>query len=220
MKSPLASLERLREHSRKLAIWARAEIIDEALKLFGGHSLIRCRVFGPLFWRGGAVRPPMMIFSEASSLGIFGQELDKRKVSFSLDAKPLCSDHWFYTQSLVASVALYGGDDQYTFHPPYVPEWNEFFARRMHFHYAKLRVEPERIGIIINGVDHDSFLYGLPVSSLVPSGRGGEVLADRLTKLLLAHPEPRLAKPFDRYGRSDRGSRSVRDGALLGLALV
>ena len=67
----------------------------------------------------------------------------------------------------MASVALYGGDDQYTFHPPYVPEWNEFFARRVHFHYAKLRVEPERISIIIDAADHDSFLYGLPVSSLV-----------------------------------------------------
>jgi hypothetical protein len=47
-----------------------------------------------------------------------------------------------------------------------VPEWNKFFGQRMHFEYDKLRVEPGRIGIIINAVEHDS-LYGLPVSALV-----------------------------------------------------
>jgi hypothetical protein len=62
---------------------------------------------------------------------------------------------------------LYGSDNYYSFHPPYVPEWNEFFARHMHFEYSKLRVEPERIGIIIEAVDHDSFIYGLSVPALV-----------------------------------------------------
>ena len=96
-----------------------------------------------------------------------GQELDKPKVSFALNAKPFCADTWFYTQHLVASVALYGGDNQHSFHPPYVPEWNEFFARRMHFDYNRLRIEPERMGIIIDAADHDTFVYGLPVPALV-----------------------------------------------------
>jgi hypothetical protein len=88
-------------------------------------------------------------------------------VSFALNAKPFCADTWFYTQHLVASVTLYGGDNEHTFHPPYVPEWNEFFARRMHFEYNRLRIEPERIGIIIGATDHDTFLYGLPVPALM-----------------------------------------------------
>jgi len=96
-----------------------------------------------------------------------GQELDKPKVSFALNAKPFCADTWFYTQHLVASVALYGGDNQHSFHPPYVPEWNEFFARRMHFDYNRLLIEPERMGIIIDAADHDTFVYGLPVPALV-----------------------------------------------------
>jgi hypothetical protein len=163
----LAALAHLAEHRPNIAIWSRAEIIEEALKMFSGRSLTAYRVSGPILWNGGAVRPPMMVFGEASSLGIFGQEPSRPRVSFSLTDKPFCSDHWFYTQHLVASVNLYGGDDHYTFHPPYVPEWNEFFARRMHFQYNKLRVEPERIGIIIDAVDHDSFIYGLPVPALV-----------------------------------------------------
>jgi hypothetical protein len=77
-----------------------------------------------------------------------------------------CGDTWFHTQHLVASVALSGADGQFSFHPPYVPEWNEFFARRMHFQHDKVRIEPERIGIIIDAADHDTFVYGLPVAAL------------------------------------------------------
>ena len=162
----LASLAHLDEHRRKLAVWSRAEITDEALKVFGGQPLVACRAGGPFFWNGGAVRPPMMILGEASSLGVVGKELERPKVSFALSAKPFCGDTWFRTQHLVASVALYGADGQYSFHPPYVPEWNEFFARRMHFQHDKLRIEPERIGIIIDAADHDTFVYGLSVAAL------------------------------------------------------
>jgi hypothetical protein len=163
----LAGQAHLDEHHRNLAIWSRAENIDDTLKLFGGQGLTACRASGPFFWNGGAVRPPMMIFGEASSLGVFGQEQGKPKVSFALNSKPFVTDSWFHTQHLVASVTLSGDDDQFTFDPPYVPEWNEFFARQMHFHYDKLRIEPERIGIIIDAADHDTFLYGLAVDALV-----------------------------------------------------
>jgi hypothetical protein len=104
---------------------------------------------------------------EASALGVFGRELDKPKVSFALPDKPFSADKWFYTQHLVASVTVADSEDQHTFHPPYVPEWNEFYARTMNFQYNKTRIEPERNGIVISVADHDSFLYGLPVSALV-----------------------------------------------------
>jgi hypothetical protein len=70
---------------------------------------------------------------------------------------------------LVASVHLWGpyGEEQYTFQPPYVPELNEFFARTMHFNYDALRVEPDRVGLVIGATDHDSFINALPVSELV-----------------------------------------------------
>jgi hypothetical protein len=164
-KQTLAALASLPGHHGRIAVWSRAEILDDVLKQLGG-GFMGCPVGGPLFWRA-AVRPPMMILGEASSLGIFGQDSNKPRISFSLEAKPFCSDDWFISQHLVASVAVYGGDDRYTFRPPYVPEWNEFFGRSMHYDYHKLRVEPGRIGIVINAAEHDSFLYALPVSALV-----------------------------------------------------
>ena len=163
----LARLAPLDEHRRQLAIWSRAEEIDQALAPFSGQPLTACRVGGPFFWNGGAVRAPMMILGEASALGVFGRELDKPKVSFALPDKPFSADKWFYTQHLVASVTVADSEDQHTFHPPYVPEWNEFYARTMNFQYNKTRIEPERNGIVISVADHDSFLYGLPVSALV-----------------------------------------------------
>ena len=162
-----SSLAHFDEHRRNLAVWSRTEIIDDAIKLVNGQRVIRCLMDDQFLWNGGNVRPPTMMLGEASSLGVFGQEQGKPKVSFALNAKPFCADTWFYTQHLVASVTLYGGDNEHSFHPPYVPEWNEFFARRMHIQHNKLRIEPERIGIIIDAADHDTFLYGLPVPALV-----------------------------------------------------
>jgi hypothetical protein len=166
-KIALASLAHLDEHHRNLAVWSRTEIIGDVLKHVGGQRVIHCIISDQLLWNGRNVRPPMMMLGEASSLGVLGQEQGKPKVSFALNAKPFCADTWFYTQHLVASVRLYGGDNEHSFHPPYVPEWNEFFARRMHFEYNRLRIEPERIGIIIDAADHDTFVYGLPVPALV-----------------------------------------------------
>jgi hypothetical protein len=162
----LASLAHLEEHRRNLAIWGRADLSQEALKHFEGQRLIRCTVDSQFFWNGGNIRPPMMKLGDASSLGVFGQQLDKPRVSFSLNNKPFSDDQWFYTQRLVASVQLFGSNDQHTFHPPYVPEWNEFFSRQMHFQYDRLRIEPERVGIIIDACDHDAFLCGLPTPAL------------------------------------------------------
>ena len=163
----LASLAPLDEHRRKLTVWSRSTPIDKAMVPFAGQPLNACQASGPFFWRGGAVRPPMMVLSEASALGVFGREQDKPKVSFVLPGQSFSADKWFYTQHLVASVVVAGGNEQHTFHPPFVPEWNEFYARAMCCHYNKMRIEPDRNGIVINVADHDTFLYGLPVADLV-----------------------------------------------------
>jgi hypothetical protein len=67
----------------------------------------------------------------------------------------------------MASMTLLGGDEQHTFHPPYVPEWNEFYSRTMHFQYDRLRIEPGRIGIVIDAADHDARLSALPTGDLM-----------------------------------------------------
>jgi hypothetical protein len=58
-------------------------------------------------------------------------------------------------------------DEQHTLHPPFIPELNEFYARTMHFHYDRLRMESEGIGLVIDAADTDTFLYALPVADLV-----------------------------------------------------
>lgn len=168
-----AHLSRLDEHRRKVAVWSHADKVDDALKLFEGESVSACAIADDSHWVR-ALRPPMMIFGEASSLGVFGTENGKIKVSFSLSDKPFSNNSWFYTQQLVASVSLFGGDEQQTFRPPYIPELNEFFAGAMRFDLGKLRVEPERLGIVIRATDHDSFMYALcPHSSSGYSRRPG-----------------------------------------------
>ena len=157
------------EWDRKIAVWTRWEDLDEACKPFGESKLV-CYSASDTTWNGLNARAPMMYFGEVSVLGIVSDEDSKPKVSFALSDKPFCSDTWFRQQHLVASVSFIGGlywDEQNTFHAPYVPELNEFYARTMHFHYAKLRTEPGIVGIVIDAADHDSFLYALPVVKLM-----------------------------------------------------
>lgn len=158
------SLAHLAEHRRRFAVWSQEARLDEAMRHMKNENPLGCGV-GPGQWAGA--RPPMMIFGEESSLGVYGTEGGKPRVPFAFHTKPFNDDVWFYTQHLVASVSLSGGDEQHTFHPPYVPEWNEFYSREMHFRYNRLRIEPERIGIVIDVADHDAFLSGLSVGALV-----------------------------------------------------
>jgi hypothetical protein len=162
------SVAHRREWDRCLGVWTRSEDLNEIQQAFAGMQLTICPV-SDHSWNGRNIRPPMMAFDQVSVLGVLGRERGKPKVSFSLSNKPFCSDSWFHTQLLVASISFIGGlhgDEQYTLKPPYLPELNEFYARAMHFQYDRLRIESERIGIVIDSADADAWLYALPVADL------------------------------------------------------
>lgn len=158
------------EFNRRIGLWAREENLQNAKELFGESQKVD--VYCPTSitsWNGMNIKPPMMYFDEASTLGVMSQDGDKTKISFTLNEKPFCSDTWFHTQHLVASISFLGGlygNDHQTLMPPYIREFNEFYARNMYFQYSKLRIEKERIGLIIDAADHDSFLYSLPIAKL------------------------------------------------------
>lgn len=159
------------ERDRTVAVWTQQEDLDDACKPFGNGKFLPCRV-SDATWNRREVRAPMMHFGYASALGVMSGDGGKPKVTFALPEKPFNGDIWFSQQHLVASVSVIGGlygDEQHTFHAPYLPELNKFYARTMRFHYNynRLRVEPERIGLVIDAADHDSFLYALPVSALM-----------------------------------------------------
>ena len=167
---------------------------------------------------------------EASSLGVFGKEAGKPRVSFALNTKPFSDAAWFSSQHLIASLSLFAGDDQHTFHPPFVPEWNEFYARNMHFQYNKFRIEPERLGIIIDAADHDSFILGLPVSKLIAklfefiglraSLSGGGLITNqvisRMGGLMGARPFkiPGVRRLLKTFGPRDTFTRNVALGTI------
>jgi hypothetical protein len=159
---------RRHEWERRLGVWSRQEVDDATRRIFG-KGLSLCHV-SKLFWGGGAVRPPVMHFGQASTLGVMGNADGVPRVNFALADKPFSSDLYFAQQHLVASSSLIGGlygDEQHTFDVPYVPELNEFYARTMHFEYDKLRIEPESTGLIIDAADHDTFLTAMPVATLL-----------------------------------------------------
>ncbi|MDP3672920.1 MAG: hypothetical protein Q8R69_24930 [Telluria sp.] len=158
----------------RYAIWWRREHMGDAGDTaalqapFGTEPCTICGVDEHL-WNGMNLKPPMMHFGEVDSLGVLVSERDKPKISFGLNDRPYNADTWFHTQHLVASVSFLGGlygRDDFTLDPPYVPELNEFYARAMHFQYDRLRIESERLGLIVDAADSDSFVYALPTAEL------------------------------------------------------
>lgn len=153
---------------RQIAIWTDRARLDEAVNAFPREGRVVACAIDEWTWRQ-AVRAPVMVFGSEYSLGVVGNQNGKPSVSFAYREKPFNGDLWFHTQHLVASVSpssiLYG-DTQHTFRIPFIPELNEFYAREMLFHYNKFRVEPERLGIIIDAADHDSTLNALSVGEL------------------------------------------------------
>lgn len=186
---------RQHEWERRLGLWSRRDI-DEAARHFPNMNLMRCRV-ADHFWGGGAVSPPVMHLGQPSTLGVMGSSNGVPRVNFALADKPYCGDLFFAEQHLVASISFIGGlygDEQHTFDVPYVPELNEFYARTMHFHYDRLRIEPESTGLIIDAADHDTFLTAMPVASLFKQifslaglesslSNGGRIVRQLLTQL-------------------------------------
>ena len=222
-------LAHLREHERRTAVWGRPEVMEQAQSALSGRELTICRL-GPGVWNGLNVQAPMMILGEESSLGVLNREREKPRVSFAMKDKPFNGDTWFYAQHLVASVSMIGGlfgDDHFTYHAPYVPELNEFFARTMHFEYNAIRVEPGRIGIVIDAADHDAFLDALPTAELIervfnmakvrPKLSGGGLIARQLLARLGGVSNARVFKvagarrPLKTFGPNDTFTRS---GAL------
>lgn len=175
-KTHTAAILKGRRHGedRSYGVWWRREHMGDAgdaaaLRApFGNDPCTLCGVDEHI-WNGLNLRPPLMHFGETASLGVLVTEGDRPKISFGLAERPYAADPWFHTQHLVASISFLGGvfeRDDFTLDPPYVPELNEFFGRRMHYPYDRLRIESERIGLIVDAVDTDSYVYALPTSEL------------------------------------------------------
>ncbi len=165
------------EHQRNIAIWARRDGQTESAneqaatlqQSFGEGPYTMCGI-DLTSWNGLNLLAPTMVFGETSQLGVMADSAEKPKVSFVLGDKPFSSERWFHTQHLVASLSFLGGlygDDFHTLNLPYIPELNEFYARTMHFQYNKFRVEPGRIGLVIDAADSDAFIYALPIADLI-----------------------------------------------------
>ena len=140
-------------------------------------------------------RAPMMMIEHTTQMGILSTDKSQPKLSFAYGSKPFNGDFWFHTQHLMASLSFIGGlydDDYHTLHLPYIPELNQFAARKMIQEYNRLRLEPQRLAIVIDAADEHGSLSAMVVSELFeeifrlagykaePSGSG------LLTKQLIA----------------------------------
>lgn len=163
-----ADLAALDERRRRIAIWSRREIQDGIIGTFGEDVLLSST--DDAIWNGFNIRPTVVHFGEETALGMLIDGKGPPRVSFALRQTPFSQDSWFRNQHLVASISfrLYRRDpDQFIFIPPFVPELNEFAGRRIWYNFRGVRIEPERVGLIIGATTHNIDVNGIPVSELI-----------------------------------------------------
>ncbi len=151
----------------RVAIWSYDRSIESFRRFFSNPQMTACLISDEI-WNGSNVRAPMMYFGDSSTLGIVGNEKNQFSVSFALNEKPFSDNIWFHTQHLIASVSFLGGlyrNEQYTYNLPYIPDFNMFYGREMYL-YNRLRIESERIGIIINATENSIGLNAISVAKL------------------------------------------------------
>lgn len=156
------------EHRRHIAIWSRSEIQDGITGAFG-EGVIYSAV-DEVTWNGLNIRAAVVHFGEETALGMLVEGKGPPRVSFALRQTTFSQDSWFHDQHLVASISfrLYRRDpDKYIFIPPFVPELNEFAGRRIWHNFRGVRIEPERVGLIIDATTHNIDFNGIPVSELI-----------------------------------------------------
>lgn len=152
---------------RNPAIWTTNEKLATSLaaQVAPGGAINLCRV-DLLTWSGGAVTVPTMLLGEASALGVEAQS----RVTFSLPERPYAADE-FGQQYLIASVKVddpaLGPDKKETFNLPYLPEHNEAFGRALGVMYDHLRIEPGRLGLVVQAASTDISVKAMPLWDLV-----------------------------------------------------
>jgi len=150
-----------------VAVWSRDPA--KAAGHLGGRRLLHCRIADSL-WNGLNVRPPMMHLGSVSALGVVGSGREGRpRLTFPLQGKPFNDDLAFCRQHLVASLWFNGlyGDELHTLQAPFIPELNDFLAGEMRVEYNRLRVEPGRIGVVVDAADTEASLYAVPVPRFI-----------------------------------------------------
>lgn len=154
---------------------------------------------GPDRWNGLNIRPALRYWEEQPVLGSVDESERRPILTFALPEKPVY-DHPQLSQQHIA-VSMRGSDPSSfrgtaTFFPPYVPELNEYYGRELHYHYARVRVEPRSIwhsiSLLTEISDADVTLRALPTAEIAARlfGRFGVVAtasaAGQITDRLIA----------------------------------
>ena len=160
----------LDDHRRRIALWSREELEQEEIAAFVGKDRqpTVCKV-DRVIWNGLNVKAPRIILGSSDALGVVVEKWGKLTVSFSLADKPFSGDFEFYQQQLVASISMFSGRQQEdaTFALPYVPQLNELFAHATGQQYSHLRVEHDRLGIVIDAHDASVSVSAMQTMALI-----------------------------------------------------
>ena len=153
------------ESITRIGIWLQDSNHDTFDQEEFEGKLTICRI-GSGSWNGSNIKTPTWHFKGKTVLGVLSDS-NHTSLAFQLPPKPTCNDTPETNQYLIASTDIYGSifDEDQTYELPYIPELNRFYGQDT-FHLDKFRIEPNRLGLIIQHNDDSSHLKSINVKKL------------------------------------------------------
>ncbi|MGH8544686.1 MAG: hypothetical protein ACREX3_13890, partial [Gammaproteobacteria bacterium] len=138
---------RVWDHSRKPVVWVRTREEDYDLSALR-VEVIRCKAHAEI-WNGLNFSTATPFWDDASVLGSVDTSGRNPSITFALPNKPTYDEiglsHEFMAVSIRGSDLLLD-EGNATFSPPFIPELNEHYGRKLWFlHHDQVRAEPEDI---------------------------------------------------------------------------
>jgi hypothetical protein len=151
---------------RNIAVWARNK---DVVNMLGSRipNGVTC-VVGDSTWNGLNVTPPTMHFKQRSVIAAVTDD-EPPKTTFQLPEKPFYDGPEFMHQYAVVSLhpLVDMPSESATFSPPFIPELNEYYGRRLYYEYDKARAAHGGIDIITHVTTDSLTLRALDVSKLI-----------------------------------------------------
>jgi hypothetical protein len=133
-----------------MAVWAK-EGRDIDPRQFGLKHIL-CHSVSNTTWNGYNLKPTRFhIGRSRSTLGTASDAGQVLELSVQLPEKPFFDEPEFHEQQVVmtlSSIGLPSEQGESTYRVPFLPVLNEFYGRKMYFHWTSVRVEVDGLGII------------------------------------------------------------------------
>lgn len=156
-----------RPETQRIAIWSRRDLPENDFSSICENPII-FRISDEI-WNGKNIQVPNFYFADHQILAAVDNTRESPTISFAIPESPVRLAANFSTQKYIISlwpgIGLYK-NREFTIDLPFIPKLNDFYSRNARYQWNALRVEPDSIGLIVDGAATDLSVRAIETNKL------------------------------------------------------